>query len=332
MISKSIIEVKGLSKSFFISTKEPGLKGTIKHFINRKTIEKQVVKNVNFKIKRGEIVGFLGANGAGKTTILKILCGLIFPSSGFISISDYCPYERKESFLKQITLIMGQKQQLIWDLPPIDSFYLNAAIYGIDKYEAKKRISNLSEMLKIDNELFQPVRKLSLGQRMKAELLAALIHNPKILFLDEPTLGLDINAQANLRKFLKLYNKETGATILLTSHYMKDITYLCKRVICIHEGYLTYDGNLRELLKKLSPDKELSIVCKSNSDLKKLKNLGIKVKNYNDNQITLSMKKADVKKYLNEILNNFDIEDLHINEPPIDEIIGNLISNQNNNV
>ena len=225
---------------------------------------------------------------------------------------------------------MGQKQQLIWDLPPIESFYLNASIYDLDKFEAKKN-KKLSDMLEIDEELFIPVRKLSLGQRMKSELLAALIHEPNILFLDEPTLGLDINAQRNL-KFLKKYNNETNATICLTSHYMKDITSLCKRVICVHNGSISYDGKLDLLLKKLSPVKEILIVCRSEEDVIKLENSGFTIKNKTKNEITIKVENHSIISSLKCIINNFDIEDLYINEPPVDEIIGKILIKKNNEI
>ena len=324
-MAKNIIYVKNLSKSFNVSSKEPGLKGTLKHFFKREAKSLKVIKNISFEIKEGEIVGFLGANGAGKTTILKMLCGLIYPSEGSISVSGYLPYRRKENFLKNITLIMGQKQQLLWDLPPIESFYLNASIYDIDKFEAKKRIKKLSDMLEIEDDLFKPVRKLSLGQRMKSEILASLIHEPNILFLDEPTLGLDINAQRNLRNFLQKYNEETNATICLTSHYMQDITSLCKRVVCVHNGSISYDGKLDLLLKKLSPVKEILIICRSEEDAIKLEKSGFMVKNKRKNEITIKVENNSITSSLKTILNNFDIEDLYINEPPIDEIIGKIL-------
>ena len=220
---------------------------------------------------------------------------------------------------------MGQKQQLIWDLPPIESFYLNASIYDIDKFEAKRRIKKLSDMLEIEDELFIPVRKLSLGQRMKSELLAALIHEPNILFLDEPTLGLDINAQRNLRKFLQNYNMETNATICMTSHYMKDITSLCKRVICVQDGTISYDGNLDMLLKKLSPVKEIILVCRTEEDVIQLENSGFTVKNKTKNEITIKVENNSITTSLKTILNKFEIEDLYINEPPIDETIGKIL-------
>ena len=254
-----------------------------------------------------------------------MLCGLIYPSKGSISVSGFTPFRRKEDFLKNITLVMGQKQQLVWDLPPIESFYLNASIYDLDKFEAKRRIKKLSDMLEIEEELYIPVRKLSLGQRMKSEILAALIHEPNILFLDEPTLGLDINAQQNLRKFLKQYNKATNSTICLTSHYMKDITSLCKRVICIHNGCISYDGKLDLLLKKLSPIKEILIICRTEEDAIKLENSGFNIKNKTKNEITIKVENKSITSSLKTILNNFDIEDLYINEPPIDEIIGKIL-------
>ena len=237
-----MIQVEGLSKIYRVAEKQPGLAGTLRHFIRRRTRDVTAVQDVSFRIEPGEMVGFLGANGAGKTTTLKMLCGLIHPSAGEVQVAGHRPQRRQAEFLRRITLVMGQKQQLLWDLPPMDSLRVNAAVYGIPDAVARRRIKELADLLELGEELTRPVRKLSLGQRMKAELLAALLHEPEVLFLDEPTLGLDVNAQARVRQFLAEYNRRTGATVLLTSHYMADITALCPRVLLIHQGRLFHDG------------------------------------------------------------------------------------------
>lgn len=249
----AIIEAENLSKVYPVAVKEPGIKGTLLHFMRRTYREVQAVKQVSLQIEPGEVVGFLGANGAGKTTTLKMLTGLIHPSSGRVRVAGYVPFQRKAAFLQQITLVMGQKQQLIWDLPALDSLKINAAIYDISDKDYRQRVGELTEMLSLQGKLNQAVRKLSLGERMKAELLAALLHRPKVLFLDEPTLGLDVNAQMGVREFLREYNQRYGATILLTSHYMADITALCQRVMVIHQGQLIYDGGLDELIDSFAP-------------------------------------------------------------------------------
>ena len=234
-MTMNTIEVDRLCKTYPVALKEPGFVNTVRHFFQRRYRYIEAVKPLSFTIAEGEIVGFLGPNGAGKTTTLKMLTGLIRPSGGSARIAGYEPFLRDSTLLCQMSLVMGQKQQLIWDLPAIDSLNINAAVYGLSDQEARQRIGTLSEMLGVTEKLTQPVRKLSLGERMKAELLAALLHYPKILFLDEPTLGLDVNAQLAIRQFLKDYNDRFRATILLTSHYMADITALCQQV-CIVTG------------------------------------------------------------------------------------------------
>ena len=238
-----VVAARDLGKTFRVAEKSPGLGGTLQHFLHRRYRNVAAVKEVSFDIQQGEMVGFLGPNGAGKTTTLKMLTGLIQPSCGCVEVAGCVPFKRQERFLQQITLVMGNRQQLIWDLPALDSFRVNAAVYGIPDGIAERRIRELADMLELGEELQRPVRKLSLGQRMKAELLAALLHEPSVLFLDEPTLGLDVNAQVRVRDFLADYNRRTGATVLLTSHYMGDITALCRRVLLIHEGQLFYDGS-----------------------------------------------------------------------------------------
>ena len=320
---RELILVDHLSKYYRVANKQPGFKGTIKHFFDRKTYDVPAVTDISFKISRGEIVGFLGANGAGKTTLLKMMCGLIHPSRGFVNVGGFSPQRRQKSFLKEITLVMGQKQQLIWDLPPMDSLYVNAAVYGLSDNEARLKINELADMLELGEELTMPVRKLSLGQRMKSELLAALLHNPSVLFLDEPTLGLDVNAQARVRSFLAEYNKRTGATILLTSHYMADITALCPRVICIHKGKLFYDGEFDSLANSLSPSREVRLELKIPYSYEQFSKYG-DIQDFNDCFVSLLIPRDKLTEVITNLLTNFDIVDLEISDPPIDKLIGKL--------
>lgn len=322
-----MIQVSSLCKNYQVPVKEPGLVNTIKHFFARKYRNVEAVKSLSFEIEEGEFVGFLGPNGAGKTTTLKMLTGLIHPSSGSVQIAGFTPFDRKTPFLKSISLVMGQKQQLLWDLPALDSLRINAAVYDIERNEAQRRISELAEMLSLDEELKKPVRKLSLGERMKCELLAALLHNPQILFLDEPTLGLDINAQAAVRAFLKAYNETHKATILLTSHYMADITELCQRVLVIHEGVLRHNGELSELAEKFAPYRELSVQFSEAVSEADLKPYG-EIQKHVENSCVLLVPQTSLTETTARLLQSFTVTDLSISEPPFEKIIGRMFQGQ----
>ncbi len=320
-----IVEAEDLSKVYPVAVKEPGLKGTLVHFLRRTYRSIQAVKQVSFHIESGEVVGFLGANGAGKTTTLKMLTGLIHPSAGRVRVAGYVPFQRKVGFLKQITLVMGQKQQLIWDLPALDSLKINAAIYEIPDKEYRQRVGELTEMLSLQGKLNQAVRKLSLGERMKAELLAALLHRPQVLFLDEPTLGLDVNAQVGVREFLREYNQRYGATILLTSHYMADITALCKRVMVIHQGQLIYDGGLDELIDRFAPYREVQVELARPQPEAKLLPYG-EIKAVEGKLVRFLVQREVLTRTVAKILAELEVVDLTVTEPPVEEVIGRVFS------
>jgi ABC-2 type transport system ATP-binding protein len=322
------IIVDRLSKIYPVAIKEPGLKGTIDHFFQRKYKQINAVKDVSFQIEAGEVVGFLGANGAGKTTTLKMLSGLIHPSTGVVKVAGHIPFKRETAFLKQITLVMGQKQQLIWDLPAMDSLKMNAAVYGLSDRTAQRRIGELAEMLTLQGKLTQPVRKLSLGERMKAELLAALIHEPQVLFLDEPTLGLDVNAQVAVRQFLREYNQRYKATILLTSHYMTDITALCDRVLVIHQGQLIYDGSLNGLVERFSPCREVKVEFDQVYALDRLEQYA-QVKEVEGASARFLVPQEILTKTVSTILGELAVVDLSITDPPIDDVIGQIFQSGN---
>ena len=319
----SIIIAENLNKSYPVAIKDPGIGGTISHFFRRTYRNINAVQDVSFSIEPGEIVGFLGPNGAGKTTTLKMLTGLVHPSQGTVKVGGFVPFNRQEAFLQKITLVMGQKQQLIWDLPALDSLRINAAVYNISDKEFQRRVGELTEMLALAGKLTQPVRKLSLGERMKAELLAALLHRPQVLFLDEPTLGLDVNAQAGVRNFLKEYNQLYQATILLTSHYMADITALCERVLLIHEGKLMYDGRLDGLLASFAPYREIYVELVQPLSLEQLMPYG-DVQMLEGRAVRFIVPQAAMTRTVSQILADLEVVDLTVTEPPVEEVIGRV--------
>src|SRR6266568_2103305 len=295
----AVISVRNLSKHYKVYQKEPGFLGSMKSLVNRQYYDAKAVDDISFTIDEGELVGFIGPNGAGKTTTLKCLSGLLYPTSGKLSVLGYTPFDRKKDFLKHLALVMGQKNQLWWDLPPIDTFLLNKEIYEVPQKRFDEALNDLSELLEIKEILKVQVRKLSLGQRMKCELVAALLHSPKVLFLDEPTIGLDVVMQKKLREFVKAYNEKYKSTIILTSHYMGDVEALCKRVIIINHGTILFDVLLADLVKKFAPFKVITVIFGEYADPKKLEDLG-KIEEFNFPelrlQVTMSQANESVSK------------------------------------
>jgi ABC-2 type transport system ATP-binding protein len=320
-----IIEATQLTKTFRVAQKDPGIRGTLRHFLHRRFRVVTAVRDLSLAIEPGEIVGFLGPNGAGKTTTLKMLTGLICPTAGRARVAGHDPFRREHAFLRRITMVLGQKQQLIWDLPALDSLRINGAVYDIPAEECQRRIAELAGMLALGDHLRQPVRKLSLGERMKAELMAALLHRPDVLFLDEPTLGLDVNAQSSVRDFLREYNRRYRATILLTSHYMADITALCPRVLIIHEGALIYDGSLDGIVRRFAPFREVRMELGQPAAPDCLKAYG-DVASAEGHIARLIVDRERLTGTVAQLLSDFDVRDLTVNDPPIEETIGRIFA------
>jgi ABC-2 type transport system ATP-binding protein len=319
-MSNSVIRVEKLKKYYRVHEKESGLKGTLKSLIARKYHDVKAVDDISFGIEEGELVGFIGPNGAGKTTTLKCLSGLLYPTSGEINVLGYNPWDRKPQFQKQFALVMGQKNQLWWDLPPIETFILNKEIYEVPEKQFKETLNKLVELLDVKDILKIQVRKLSLGQRMKCELIAALLHNPKVLFLDEPTIGLDVVMQKTMRDFIKEYNRQFKSTILLTSHYMGDVKELCKRIIIIDKGKIIFDGNLQDVIDRFARNKILTIVFSRDIDQRKLAEFG-DVRYYTYPKARVNVKRDEAAKKASKLLQEFPVADLVIEEPPIEAII-----------
>jgi ABC-2 type transport system ATP-binding protein len=322
LVSKTdTIVVEALSKTYQVPEREGGFGAAVQSFFRRRYRNVQAVQEVSFRIGSGEIVGFLGPNGAGKTTTLKMLAGLLHPSGGHAQVLGFTPWERKRDYLRAMTLVMGQRNRLSWDIPAVDSFLLNQAIYRISDADYEIALAELNELLDLAPIMRKPVRNLSLGERMKCELAAALLHRPQMLFLDEPTIGLDITTQARIRVFLQEYNRRTGATILLTSHYMADVTALCERIIIIHHGQLKYDGGITDLSRRIAPFKLIGVALRddSTSDLSRY---GTLLPNENgDGKQLIQVQAAEVAAITARLLSDLPVQDLTIEDPPIEDVI-----------
>lgn len=317
------VHLEQLRKVYTVPMREGGLAAALTSLVRRQTRDVVAVDSISFQVTAGEVVGFLGPNGAGKTTTLKMLSGLLHPTSGSVRVLGYEPYRRDKEFLRQITLVMGNRNQLQWDIPASDSFELNRAIYRIPRPQFKQTLDELVDLLELSDLLSKPVRNLSLGERMKCEIAGSLLHRPRMLFLDEPTLGLDVTMQRRIRTFVREYNQRYGATVLLTSHYMADVEALCKRVVVIHHGKLLYDGELTGLVERFSPYKTIALdLVNGRADLppEGLSSYG-EVIEEDGGAIKLRVPKADTAAITGRLLADLPIADLTVEDPPIDEVI-----------
>ena len=315
-----MIRVRDLVKHFKVHKRPPGFAAAMKSLVRRKYETVRAVDGVTFTIERGERVGFLGPNGAGKTTTLKVLSGLLHPTSGEVEVEGFTPHQRETKLLETITLVMGQKSQLIWDLPPSETYAMNRAVFDVAHAEFEKTLAELTELLDLGPLIDKPTRQLSLGERMKCELAAALLHRPTTLFLDEPTIGLDVAMQLAIRDFVRSYNQRHEATVILTSHYMDDVVALCPRIIVIDQGKLIHDGDLRALIKTMDPDKRVSFTLTNGATDIDLGKLGT-VLAREGQRITLRVPEREIPSAVGHLLGRLHAADLAIEDPPLEEIL-----------
>ena len=317
-MSDAVVHVAELRKTFSVPEREAGLRHATKGLFRRTMREVRAVDGVSFEIEPGEVVGFLGPNGAGKTTTLKMLSGLLYPTSGEARVLGYVPSKRERELLRQITLVMGNRNQLQWDLPALDSFELNRAVYRLPRDQFTETRDELIELLDVGDLVRKPVRNLSLGERMKVEVVGSLLHLPQVLFLDEPTIGLDVTMQKRIRAFVAEYNRRHGATVLLTSHYMADVEALCKRVIVIHHGVIRYDGPLTGLAETFAAYKTIGVVLENGqADL----SLYGDVIHRDGDWVTIRVPKAETSDVAGRLLSEQQVLDLTIEDPPIEDVI-----------
>jgi ABC-2 type transport system ATP-binding protein len=319
------IHIHDLHKTYVVSEREAGIRAALQSLVHRRTERINAVDGISFDLSGGEIVGFLGPNGAGKTTTLKMLSGLLHPTAGEVTVLGHVPWKREKPFLRKITLVMGQRNQLIWDIPVIDSFELNRAVYRIQASDYRRTLDELTQLLELGPLLRKPVRNLSLGERMKCEIAAALLHLPQVVFLDEPTIGLDVTMQRRIRGFIAEYNRRFGATVLLTSHYMADVEALCRRVIVIHLGRLLFDGDLSALVERFTAHK--TIVVQLGDCRDDLSSYG-EVVSCEEGCVTLRVPKAETARVTERLLADLPVIDLTVEDPPIEEVIERVFAQE----
>ncbi len=319
----AIIEIENLTKTYRVYQKREGLAAAIAGLWHREYRNVYAVRGINLTVEQGEFVAFLGPNGAGKTTTLKLLSGVIYPTSGTVRVMGFVPWERQNEYRRRFALVMGQKNQLWWDLPAQESYRLHQQIYRIRPDSFQRRLDELSDLLRVRDLLGRPVRELSLGERMKMELIAALLHAPDVLFLDEPTIGLDVVAQHNIQEFLKFYQRERQITIVLTSHYMQDVEALCKRVVVINDGAIKFDGSLAQIVDSFSGCRIVRLHLAEGQSADGLSGLA-EVESIELPQVTLRCPRGEVARVLARVLENYRIVDLSVEDPPLEETIARL--------
>jgi ABC-2 type transport system ATP-binding protein len=320
-----MIVARSLSKHYEVHTRLPGLSAALKALVHRTYSTVKAVDDVSFEVAAGERVGLLGPNGAGKTTTLKVLAGLLHPTAGTVSVAGHDPKLREDTFLKSVTLVLGQRQQLHWDLPPVETFELNRILYDVPRAMYDATLAELTALLDIELVARRPTRQLSLGERMKCELAAALIHGPKVLFLDEPTLGLDVGMQVVLRRFVRSYCDRSGATLILTSHYMDDVVALCPRVIVVGKGKVAFDGALDVLARRVRPEKHVVLRLSRPVAREALERLGAIVR-HDDGEAVLRVDPARVRDAFAQALAELPLTDLTVENPPIEEVMAEVFA------
>ena len=328
-MSDAVIDVRGLTKVYRVHERQEGLGATLRSVFRRTFRDVPAVKDASFRIEAGEVVGFLGPNGAGKTTTLKMLSGLLYPTSGEARVVGHVPWRREGDFLRAITLLMGNRSQLVWDIAAADSLRVLQEIYRIPEAQYRTTLDELADLLELGPLLHKPVRNLSLGERMKVEFAAGLIHSPRVAFLDEPTLGLDVSMQSRIRKFVAEHNRRAGTTIILTSHYMDDVVALCKRVIVIHHGQLLYDGELGELAQRMAPYKVIKVALRDGAGSAFLDELGTVVSR-DDASVILRVPREHAAESTARIVRDLGgaLADISVEDPPIEDVIDRVFAGE----